>query len=209
MFTDAKELAVSLSRIFQVNSLITSEEWPNTVCEMKCISQAKDFAKQWGKSDFARQSFYSLLPSLLSLVDINDVSRSSSAAVCSEQALDRLKSAGMLLNFTRSYYFTSVNNISVVKMGPEIEAGVKERNIKQKDYDSYKRRLKALEAKKEAYDAEGKSSSKAAIENAEEIEKFQRKVEAGLESYNYQNEKTKADIITAKKNHDQLMVFFL
>jgi len=41
-------------------------------------------------------------------------------------------------------------------MGPEIDAAVKERNIQQKDYDSYKRRLKDLEEKKKTYDNEGK-----------------------------------------------------
>ena len=38
-----------------------------------------------------------------------------------------------------------------------------------------------------------------------EIEKFQKKVHSGLEEYTYVNQKTKADIIEAKRTHDQLM----
>lgn len=91
-------------------------------------------------------------------------------------------------------------------MAPEIESAVKERNIQQKDYDSYRRRLKALEAKKESYETEGKAASKAAKDNLEEMEKFQRKVEAGLESFTSYNEKAKQDIIDAKRKHDQIMV---
>jgi len=166
MFTDAKELASSLSRIYQSNTSMTEEDWPNSKCALSCDLQAIDFARQW--------------------VKLSDVTRSSSAAVCAEQALDRLRNA-------------------VTKMGPEIDAAVKERNIQQKDYDSYKRRLKALETKKETYDNEGKGASKAALENAEELEKFQRKVETGLENYNYHNKKTKDDIIAAKLNHDEIM----
>lgn len=91
-------------------------------------------------------------------------------------------------------------------MEPEIQAGVKDRHNTQKDYDYHRGKLKALELKKEAYEKDGKSDSKAALENAEELEKFQKKVESGLENYNRHNEKTKSDIIAAKKNHDQLMV---
>lgn len=91
-------------------------------------------------------------------------------------------------------------------MEPEIQAEVKDRHNTQKDYDYHRGKLKALELKKEAYEKDGKQDSKAALENAEELDKFQKKVELGLENYNRHNEKTKSDIIAAKKNHDQLMV---
>ncbi len=50
--------------------------------------------------------------------------------VCSEQALEPLRAA-------------------VTKMSPEVDALCKERETRLKDYDSYRRRLKEKEAKKE------------------------------------------------------------
>ncbi len=94
----------------------------------------------------------------------------------------------------------------MTKIEPEIQAGVKDRHNTQKDYDYHRAKLQALKQKKEVYEKDGKTETKAALENAEEIDKFQKKVESGLENYNHHNEKTKSDIITAKKNHDQLMV---
>lgn len=43
------------------------------------------------------------------------------------------------------------------------------------------------------------------MELAAEIEKFHKKVQSGLEEYTYVNQKTKADIVEAKRQHDQLM----
>ena len=64
---------------------------------------------------------------------IQNVLRSSSSTVCSEHALDPLRAA-------------------IAKMAPEIDALSKERNIKLTDYDSYRRRLKEKETKKEQLD---------------------------------------------------------
>ena len=61
---------------------------------------------------------------------IHNVLRSSVSTVSVEEALDPLKAA-------------------VTAVAPEVERTVKERNTQQKDYDSYKRRLKALEAKRD------------------------------------------------------------
>lgn len=43
---------------------------------------------------------------------------------------------------------------SVTKMGPDIDEICKDRNLKMKDYDSYKRRLKGFEQKKEALEVQ-------------------------------------------------------
>ena len=40
---------------------------------------------------------------------------------------------------------------------------------------------------------------------AAEIEKFTRKVQSGLEEYTYVNQKTKADIVEHRREHDTLM----
>jgi 3-dehydroquinate synthase class II len=53
--------------------------------------------------------------------------------------------------------------------------------------------------------ATGKGDTPAALEMAAELEKFQKKVQSGLEEYTYVNNKAKTDIIEAKRYHDQLM----
>lgn len=64
---------------------------------------------------------------------LQNVLRSSASTVCSEQALDPLRAC-------------------IAKITPEIEALKVERNIKVTDYDSYRRRLKEKETKKEQLD---------------------------------------------------------
>lgn len=110
--------------------------------------------------------------------------------VCSEFALDPLRAA-------------------VTKMGPEVEAICKQRNLDVKDFDSYTRRLKGLMVKKEQFDAQGKGNSPAALENDAEIEKFQLKAATGEEQYNASNAKAKKEIVSAKKAHDEIMDLFL
>ena len=61
---------------------------------------------------------------------IQNILRSSASTVCSEHALDPLRAA-------------------IARMNPEIDALCKERDIKLTDYDSYRRRLKEKEQKKE------------------------------------------------------------
>lgn len=63
--------------------------------------------------------------------EIQDIYRSSTSNTCEDLALEPLRAA-------------------VTKNGPEISELCKERNSALKDYDSYKRRLKALEAKRDA-----------------------------------------------------------
>lgn len=93
LFSDAKELATSLARIYDTNMNMT--DWPNSECELKYAGVAYGYKDKW--------------------TAINDVLRSSTAMVCSEQALEPLKSA-------------------VTKMGPEINALCKERDLRVTDY---------------------------------------------------------------------------
>jgi amphiphysin len=53
--------------------------------------------------------------------------------------------------------------------------------------------------------ATGKGDTPAGAELLAEIEKFQKKVQSGLEEYSYVNQKTKADVVEAKRQHDHLM----
>jgi len=117
---------------------------------------------------------------------IQNVLRSSASTVTSEHALDPLKAA-----------------ISTVT--PEVHALKAERAIKVTDYDSYRRRLAEKEAKKQSLEAAGKGDTPAAVDVQADIEKFQKKVQSGLEEYTYVNQKTKADIVAAKRQHDELM----
>lgn len=62
---------------------------------------------------------------------IQNVLRSSTSTVCAEHGMDPLKAF-------------------VTRLAPEIEALCKERNTKLTDYDSYRRRLKEKEAKRDS-----------------------------------------------------------
>lgn len=64
---------------------------------------------------------------------LQNVLRSSASTVCSEHGLDPLRAC-------------------IAKVSPEVESLKAERNIKLTDYDSYKRRLKEKETKKEQLD---------------------------------------------------------
>lgn len=61
---------------------------------------------------------------------LQNVLRSSASTVCSEQALDPLRAC-------------------IARIVPEVEALKSEREVKVTDYDSYRRRLKEKETKKE------------------------------------------------------------
>lgn len=120
---------------------------------------------------------------------INNVMRSSASTVNVDHAVDPMRQA-------------------VTRLKPDMEATQKERTTQLTDYDSYRRRLKALESKKEALQMKDPNST-AANENQAEIEKFENKVKTGLEGYTFQNEKAKQDIRNARKEHDDIMDTFL
>ena len=166
MFSDAKELAISLSRIYNSNASLKPNDWPGSSNELQNIVEVENFERKW--------------------IHLSDITRSSCAMVCAEQALDQLRAA-------------------VTRMGPEIDLSCKDRNTACKDYDSYRRRSKALEAKKESLDSQGKGNTPAYTDLLAEIDKFKNKLELSKENYNNLNDKSKEDIVAAKRAHDQLM----
>jgi hypothetical protein len=97
---------------------------------------------------------------------------------------------------------------AVTRLAPEIEESVKARQTIVIDFDSYRRRLKALEQKKELSEKEKWPDAKLA-ELAQEIQKFETKRASSEAEYNTQNAKTKADILSAKLAHDHLMDLLL
>ncbi|KAJ1418199.1 hypothetical protein B484DRAFT_453752 [Ochromonadaceae sp. CCMP2298] len=122
---------------------------------------------------------------------VQNVLRSSTSTVCAERALDPLRAA-------------------VLQLNPEVLALQKERDMKLTDYDSFRRRLKEKEAKKEAIEAaahnKGMPIPPTEMDRvAADLDKFQKKVQSGLEEYLYVNEKVKGDIIKARALHDQLV----
>lgn len=127
---------------------------------------------------------------------IHTVIRSSSAMVSTEMSLEPLRAA-------------------VTKMQPEIEAQCKERNTKLTDFDSYRRRLKGLEATKEKQVAKASgpgatpADQKAVEATVAEIARFEGKREAAECAYNEDNKRVKEDIIKAKVAHDQMMDMLL
>ncbi len=62
---------------------------------------------------------------------LHEVYRSSAAMVCLEDGLEPMKH-------------------TITEVGPSVEAERRERNTRLVDYDSYRRRLKATEAKRDA-----------------------------------------------------------
>lgn len=94
---------------------------------------------------------------------------------------------------------------NVTSMEDEVETKCKERDTKVKDFDSYRRRLKDLNAKKESVESEGKTGTKAHQEVLVEITRFESKREAAEVQYNKLNADAKADILKAKKIHDELV----
>lgn len=117
---------------------------------------------------------------------IHNVYRSSCALIAVEKALDPLREA-------------------IAKITPEIDSMVKERNTQLIDYDSYKRRLKALKEKAESLEQAGKGGTTQAQENLQEIAKFENKEKLAKEGYEDKNLRTKQEIIRARQQSDNLM----
>lgn len=122
---------------------------------------------------------------------LQDTYRSSVQAVLVEQAQERLK--------------TTVSTV-----GPEIDAECKVRNAHLVDFDSYRRRIKAISQKQDSLVQGGKAEkdgvqTPAMVEMVKEKEKIQHKLDTSEELYNHHNMKSKQDIIDAKRNHDEVV----
>lgn len=121
---------------------------------------------------------------------IHDVIRSSCAAMSDEQGLQPLKA-------------------TITRICPDIEKLQKERDLKLIDCDAYRRKLKALEKKKDDIDKAGKGQTKAATDAVNEITKFTGKLDRSKAQYDELNAQTKHDMISAKKAHDALIDILL
>lgn len=117
---------------------------------------------------------------------IQDVVRSSTTMVCAEDAINPMKQ-------------------SVSELAPSIDAEKRERQSMLTDYDSYRRRLKGLEQKRDAAESNGKGGTDKTAEILAEITKYENKVSNAEANYNAQNQKAKRDILAAKELHDELM----
>jgi hypothetical protein len=91
-------------------------------------------------------------------------------------------------------------------MAPAIQSACERRESAVKDFDSYRRRLKALETKRETAQRDNLPEPKIS-EIVAEVNKFQAKLQKSEEEYNATNSQTKGDIIGAKLAHDHLLDF--
>ena len=99
---------------------------------------------------------------------------------------------------------------NATKLSKTIEEECNSRRISLKDYDSYRRRLKNHQAKRDAAEAQGKANTPAHAAILAEIQKFEAKVQIAGDHYVSENKKTKEDILFSKEKHDDLIDnFFL
>jgi hypothetical protein len=111
MFGEARELTSVIHAMYE-RGLNEKEVWPEGSTKLKHYEAASLWKEKWDK--------------------LHDVTRSSAAIVCCDEALDPLKET---LN-------TCI---------PTIEQDARDRSVILKDFDSFRRRLKALEAKRDAF----------------------------------------------------------
>ena len=115
--------------------------------------------------------------------------------VCAEQALDPLRA-------------------SAAQWTPEVESTDRKRLNTVQDFDSYRRRLQDLQARRDA--AQNKLMEKSQEKNSEKntaalaelqakVAKYESKVESAGESYAALNHKGKADIVRSKQQCDHLI----
>jgi hypothetical protein len=168
------------------------------------VYQANKEDQEWPPS--ARKiEFYNQAAELKRVFDfIQDVIRSSTTMVCAEESIAPMKQ-------------------TMMEVAPSVEHEKKERDTMIKDYDSYRRRLKGLEQKRDAAEVltpilicgkfcypltlqqAGKGGSDKAAETLNEISKFENKVTNAEAAYTAQNQKTKVQILAAKELHDEMM----
>lgn len=92
-----------------------------------------------------------------------------------------------------------------IHMSNAVEEEKRIRRDHLKDFDSYRRRLKALEQKRDANEAQGKGSTPAHADTLAEIQRFEAKVQTASETYHSANAKAKYDILHSKEKHDELV----
>eukprot|EP01041_Mallomonas_annulata_P010752 gene10752-22462_t len=99
-------------------------------------------------------------------------------------------------------------------LAPDIEATHKKREAAGQDYDSYRRRLKDLEQKRDAAlakvheDIQAKNAEKNALaleEAQNKVNKYEGKLQAAVELYDAINVRAKQSIIESKRVHDALL----
>ena len=123
----------------------------------------------------------------------------------------------ILCSVAHLYSFTLIDPLraAVTRMQPEIDAACKDRNNKLIDYDSYRRRLKGLQATREKQQSKIDSGTSSAADakslesTIAEISRFDAKLQTAEVNYKEDNTKVKDDIIKAKFAHDQLMDMLL
>lgn len=183
MVEDLNECGAALSSV-----LVLQKKYTADIVEMaKCLTRiyTKNSAPDyWNICETALTQQESAKAYEEAITSIHEVVRSSAAKVSADLALEPLRSA-------------------VTKMCPEVESACKERATCLKDYDSYRRRLKALKGKLETT-AQDKSAELQA-----EITKYENKVSHAEEAYTTSNTQTKKEIMLSKKAHDSLIDMLL
>ena len=93
----------------------------------------------------------------------------------------------------------------ITKISPEVDVICKQRDTLVKDFDSYRRRLKALEAKRDAAQAKEKKDDKAIQDAVNEVTRYEAKVDTSRMGYNDSNQLAKESIEAARSTHDELI----
>ena len=108
LFSDYKDLSCVLQRIYQTNN--QDSAWPQSSKQLQYGSAAEEYKKAWD--------------------NINDIIRSSTTSICTDDAIEPIKDSSVNLSKT-------------------VEEEIKSRRIRVKDFDSYRRRLKNHELKRD------------------------------------------------------------
>ena len=163
LFGEAKELATSVSAMYE-RSAAETDTWPPETMRLKSRDAAAMWRDKWDR--------------------IHNITRSSTAIVCCDEALDPIRD--------------TLNTCA-----PTLEQDNKDRAVLITDYDSFRRRLKGMEAKRETKGAEMNQGTLGEVNR--EISHFQAKVQAGGKEYDELNEKIKRDMIATKITHDEVI----
>lgn len=163
LFSEARELATSVSAVYERNATEV-ETWPPDTVKLKSHEAAAMWRDKWDR--------------------IHNITRSSAAIVCCDEALDPIRN--------------TLNTCA-----PTLEQDNKDRAVLITDYDSFRRRLKGMETKRETKGSEINQGTLGELNK--EISHFQAKVQAGGKEYDELNEKIKRDMIATKITHDEVI----